>query len=62
MAALLAWGGAWAAPERASANGRAPNTTGLAVQAANPARAVAALTFGLAVTADSGQSWHWVCE
>jgi photosystem II stability/assembly factor-like uncharacterized protein len=62
MAAGLAWAAAWLAPEGAAANGRAPNTTGIALQAGNPARAMAAMTFGLALTTDGGQTWHWVCE
>lgn len=44
------------------ANGRMPNTTGIALEPGDPNRAVAAVTFGLAVTQNAGKSWHWVCE
>jgi hypothetical protein len=52
----------FAAYPDAHANGRQPNTTGIAVDANNPNRLLAGVTFGAVVSDDGGLNWHWVCE
>src|SRR5262245_11178373 len=49
-------------PMAARANGRLPDATGIALQANRPARLLAGLTFGAALTENGGASWHWICE
>lgn len=62
-AALLLLGCAFfAMTSLAYANGRQPNTTGLAIDANNPNRMLAGVTFGAIVSLDHGLNWRWMCE
>jgi hypothetical protein len=46
----------------AGANGRYPLSNQLVVGPKDPAHIAVRATFGLVLSADRGQSWHWVCE
>lgn len=50
------------APQFAQANGRQPNTTGIAIDPGNPNRMLAGVTFGAIVSLDHGLNWRWLCE
>ena len=44
------------------ANGRPPDTTGIAIDPARPQAWMAGVTFGVLLSADAGKSWGWICE
>ena len=46
----------------ARANGRAPATTSVAFQPDETERILLPVTFGLMISSDDGESFHWVCE
>src|SRR5689334_18256462 len=49
-------------PSPAAANGVFPSADQLVFDPADPARAVARMTYGLLTTQDGGASWRWICE
>lgn len=51
-----------ALPSPAAANGVFPSADQLVFDPADPARAVARMTYGLLTTRDGGASWRWICE
>ncbi|WP_437734792.1 WD40/YVTN/BNR-like repeat-containing protein [Sorangium sp. So ce1335] len=57
LAAALA-----ALPSPAAANGVFPSADQIVFDPADPARAVARMTYGLLTTQDGGASWRWICE
>jgi hypothetical protein len=46
----------------AHANGRLPGATGLAIHPTDDRQLLLGLTYGLALSRDSGASWTWMCE
>lgn len=58
LAALL--GLALAGP--AHANGRPPATSTINFRAGSSTDIAAGMTFGLMMSSDGGETWHWVCE
>jgi photosystem II stability/assembly factor-like uncharacterized protein len=52
----------WAGTAVTHANGRMPGATGLAINPADERQLLLGLTYGLALTRDSGASWTWMCE
>lgn len=61
-AAWLFFTAALLAGAPAGANGRYPLSNQLVVGPKDPAHIAVRATFGLVLSADHGQSWHWVCE
>ncbi|WP_437876978.1 WD40/YVTN/BNR-like repeat-containing protein [Sorangium sp. So ce513] len=57
LAAALA-----ALPSPAAANGVFPSADQIVFDPADPARAVARMTYGVLTTRDGGASWRWICE
>ncbi|WP_437906845.1 hypothetical protein WME95_02595 [Sorangium sp. So ce327] len=53
---------AMALPSPAAANGVFPSADQIVFDPADPARAVARMTYGLLTTRDGGASWRWICE
>ncbi len=43
-------------------NGVFPSADQIVFDPADPARAVARMTYGLLTTRDGGASWRWICE
>ncbi|MGK3967122.1 WD40/YVTN/BNR-like repeat-containing protein [Sorangium sp. So ce118] len=61
-AALLLAAALASLPSPAAANGVFPSADQLVFDPADPARAVARMTYGLLATQDGGASWRWICE
>ncbi|WP_437756671.1 WD40/YVTN/BNR-like repeat-containing protein [Sorangium sp. So ce1389] len=61
-AALLLAAALASLPSPAAANGVFPSADQLVFDPADPARAVARMTYGLLTTQDGGASWRWICE
>ncbi|WP_433933128.1 MYXO-CTERM sorting domain-containing protein [Sorangium cellulosum] len=61
-AALLLAAALAALPSPAAANGVFPSADQIVFDPADPARAVARMTYGLLTTRDGGASWRWICE
>ncbi|AUX28664.1 MULTISPECIES: hypothetical protein [Sorangium] len=61
-AAALAAAALSALPSPAAANGVFPSADQIVFDPADPARAVARMTYGLLATRDGGASWRWICE
>ncbi|WP_437781445.1 WD40/YVTN/BNR-like repeat-containing protein [Sorangium sp. So ce1097] len=51
-----------ALPSPAAANGVFPSADQIVFDPADPARAVARMTYGVLTTRDGGASWRWICE
>ncbi|HEY4177464.1 MAG TPA: hypothetical protein VGM90_11545 [Kofleriaceae bacterium] len=51
-----------AAAQPALANGRPPGTSTINFRRSHDTDIVLGLTFGLAISHDSGATWHWMCE
>ncbi|HEX2690765.1 MAG TPA: sialidase family protein [Kofleriaceae bacterium] len=49
-------------PRGAAANGRPPATVSITFQEGHDSDIVVGLTFGLAISHDSGKTWAWMCE
>ena len=49
-------------PAAASANGRLPGATELAIDPNDPSHVLGRATFGLVQSRDNGASWQWICE
>ncbi|XXX77944.1 MYXO-CTERM sorting domain-containing protein [Sorangium sp. So ce134] len=62
LAAALAAAALSALPSPAAANGVFPSADQIVFDPADPARAVARMTYGLLATRDGGASWRWICE
>jgi hypothetical protein len=50
------------APIPASANGRFPSASQLALDPKDPSHLVLAATFGILESSDAGKTWGWICE
>jgi hypothetical protein len=50
------------APISASANGRFPSASQLALDPKDPSHLVLAATFGILESSDAGKTWGWICE
>ncbi|WP_438018032.1 MYXO-CTERM sorting domain-containing protein [Sorangium sp. So ce315] len=61
-AALLLAAALAALPSPAAANGVFPSADQIVFDPADPARAVARMTYGVLTTRDGGASWRWICE
>jgi hypothetical protein len=62
LALVVALGALPGLERAAHANGRLPATVSISFRQGHESDVVAGLTFGIAISHDSGATWHWMCD